>query len=102
MPEPAQIPLNEIPIVPISQIGGRLSNSAELVNLAEYASRRADKFGATIASLEAGIAVHAAEAAESLARADFPKVAQKKAAAKMAPRPVPRSRRPLTPPAGKP
>lgn len=83
MPEPAQIPLNEIPIVPIAQIGGKLLNGGELVNLAEYASRRADKFAATIASLEAGIAARAAEAAESLARADFPKEAQKQAAAKM-------------------
>ena len=83
MPEPAQIPLNEIPIVPIAQIGGKLLNSAELVNLAEYASRRADKFAATIATLEAGIAARAAEASESLARADFPRDAQKQAAAKM-------------------
>jgi hypothetical protein len=51
MPEPAQVPLNEIPIVPIAQIGGKLLNGGELVNLAEYASRRAEKFGATIASL---------------------------------------------------
>lgn len=78
MPEPAQIP-----IVPIAQIGGKLLNSGELVNIAEYASRRAEKFAATIASLEAGIAARAAEAAESLARADFPKEAQKQAAAKM-------------------
>ena len=84
MPEPAQIPLNEIPIVPIAQIGGKLLNSADLVNLAEYASRRADKFAATIATLESGIAARAAEAADSLARADFPRDAQKLAAAKMA------------------
>ena len=84
MAEPAQIPLNEIPIVPIAQIGGKLLNSAELVNLAEYASRRADKFAATIATLESGIAARAAEAADSLARADFPRDAQKLAAAKMA------------------
>lgn len=83
MPEPAQIPLNEIPIVPIAQIGGKLLNGGELVNLAEYASRRADKFAATIATLEAGIATRAAEAAESLAKADFPREAQKQAAAKM-------------------
>lgn len=83
MPEPAPIPLNEIPIVPIAQIGGKLLNGGELVNLAEYASRRADKFAATIATLEAGIAVRAAEAAESLAKADFPREAQKQAAARM-------------------
>lgn len=83
MPEPAPIPLNEIPIVPIAQIGGKLLNGGELVNLAEYASRRADKFAATIATLEAGIAARAAEAAESLAKADFPREAQKQAAAKM-------------------
>lgn len=83
MPEQAPIPLNEIPIVPIAQIGGKLLNGGELVNLAEYASRRADKFAATIATLEAGIAARAAEAAESLAKADFPREAQKQAAAKM-------------------
>ena len=83
VPEPAPIPLNEIPIVPIAQIGGKLLNGGELVNLAEYASRRADKFAATIATLEAGIAVRAAEAAESLAKADFPREAQKQAAARM-------------------
>lgn len=83
MPEPAQIPLNELPIAPIAQIGGKPLNGGELVNLAEYASRRADKFAATIASLEAGITARAAEASESLARADFPKEAQKQAAAKM-------------------
>lgn len=83
MPEPAPIPLNEIPIVPIAQIGGKLLNGGELVNLAEYASRRADKFAATIATLEAGIAARAAGAAESLAKADFPREAQKQAAAKM-------------------
>ena len=83
MPEPAQIPLNEIPIVPIAQIGGKLLSGGELVSLAEYASRRADKFAATIASLESGIAARSAEAAESLAKADFPKEAQKQAAAKM-------------------
>lgn len=83
MPEPAPIPLNEIPIVPIAQIGGKLLNGGELVNLAEYASRRAEKFAATIATLEAGIAARAAEAAESLAKADFPREAQKQAAAKM-------------------
>jgi hypothetical protein len=49
MPKPAQIPMNEIPIVPIAQIGGKLLNGGELVNLAEYASRRAEKFAATIA-----------------------------------------------------
>ena len=84
MPEPAQIPLNEIPIVPIAQIGGKLLNSGELVNLAEYVSRRADKFAATIATLESGIAARAAEASESLAKADFPRDAQKLAASKMA------------------
>ena len=83
VPEPAPIPLNEIPIVPIAQIGGKLLNGGELVNLVEYASRRADKFAATIATLEAGIAARAAEAAESLAKADFPREAQKQAAAKM-------------------
>ena len=83
MSEPAPIPLNEIPIVPIAQIGGKLLTGGELVNLAEYASRRADKFAATIATLEAGIAARAAEAAESLAKADFPREAQKQAAAKM-------------------
>lgn len=83
MPEPAPIPLNEIPIVPIAHIGGKLLNGGELVNLAEYASRRAEKFAATIATLEAGIAARAAEAAESLAKADFPREAQKQAAAKM-------------------
>lgn len=83
VPEPAPIPLNEIPIVPIAQIGGKLLNGGELVNLVEYASRRADKFAATIATLEAGIAARAAEAAESLPKADFPREAQKQAAAKM-------------------
>jgi len=83
MPKPAQIPLNEIPIVPIARIGGKLLNSAELVNLADYASRRAEKFAATIATLEAGIAARAAEAAASLANADFPRDAQKLAAIKM-------------------
>jgi len=80
MPGPAQVPLNEIPIVPIAQIGGRLLDTGELVNLAEYAARRADKFGATIASLEAGIAARADEASLSAKAAGFPPDLQKQAA----------------------
>lgn len=72
MPEPAPIPLNEIPIVPIAQISGKLLDTGELVNLAEYAARRAEKLGQTIANLEAGIAARAAEVGRSLSGVGMP------------------------------
>jgi hypothetical protein len=62
MPEPAQVPLDQIPIVPIAEISGKLLDTGELVNLAEYAARRAEKLGQTIASLEAGIGGREGEA----------------------------------------
>lgn len=84
MPEPAQVPLNEIPIVPIAEISGKLLDRGELVNLAEYAARRAEKFGQTIASLEAGIAARAADAAKSAQAAGFAPDLQRQAADKTA------------------
>lgn len=84
MPEPAQVPLNEIPIVPIAEISGKLLDRGELVNLAEYAARRAEKFGQTIASLEAGIAARAADAAKSAQAAGFAPDLQRQAAEKTA------------------
>ena len=84
MPEPAQIPLNEVPIVPIAQISGKLLDTAELVNLSEYAARRAEKLGQTIANLEAGIAARAADAALSAKAAGFAVELQKQAATQTA------------------
>lgn len=61
---------------------GKLLGSAELVSLAEFAAKRAEKLGKTIDTLSAGIEARAAEAAEALAKADFPRDQQKVAADK--------------------
>jgi hypothetical protein len=61
---------------------GKLLGSAELIDLAEFAAKRAEKFSATIETLRAGIEARATEAAEALAKADFPRDQQKIAADK--------------------
>jgi hypothetical protein len=61
---------------------GKLLGSAELISLAEFAAKRAEKFSATIDTLRAGIEARATEAAEALAKADFPRDQQKIAADK--------------------
>lgn len=64
MADPApSLPLN-IPDKPILA-------TAQVIDLAEVAARRAEKFGALIDTLEAGVSKRAADAAESLARAGF-------------------------------
>lgn len=64
MADPApSLPLN-IPDKPIFA-------TAQVIDLAEVAARRAEKFGALIDTLEAGVARRAADAADSLARAGF-------------------------------
>ncbi len=44
---------------------------AEVVSLAEFVARRAEKFGAVVSDLEAAVRARAAKTAESLARAGF-------------------------------
>lgn len=77
MAEPAQ---DQTPD-PITK--GKLLGSAELVSLADFAAKRAEKLGKTIDTLSAGIEARAAEAAEALAKADFPRDQQKVAADKV-------------------
>lgn len=61
---------------------GRLLGTAELVSLAEFAAKRAEKLGRTIETLTAGIEARAAEVANSLANAGFDPRAQADAANK--------------------
>lgn len=61
---------------------GRLLGTAELVSLAEFAAKRAEKLGRTIDTLTAGIEARAAEVANSLASAGFDPRAQADAANK--------------------
>lgn len=75
MAEPAQDLPPDLPT-------GKLFGTAELVTLAEFTAKRAEKLGKTIDTLAAGIEARAAEAAEALARADFPRDQQKAAADK--------------------
>lgn len=75
MAEPAhQLPQTEAPALAI----------ADVISLAEVAARRAEKFGAMIDTLDAGVAKRAAEAADSLARAGFDPKDQQAAADKAA------------------
>lgn len=76
MAEPAQ----DLPPTPITT--GKLMATAELVSLAEFAARRAEKLGQTIATLTAGIESRATEVAKSLANAGFDPKAQADAAEK--------------------
>jgi hypothetical protein len=57
---------------------------AEVVSLAEFVARRAEKFGTVVRDLEAGVRARAAETAESLARAGFTPKDQEAAANKAA------------------
>ncbi|MCA3560686.1 MAG: hypothetical protein IOC82_06600 [Aestuariivirga sp.] len=57
---------------------------AEVVSLAEFVARRAEKFGSVVSDLEAGVCARAAETAESLARAGFTPKDQEAAAHKAA------------------
>lgn len=61
---------------------GKLLGSADLVSLAEFAAKRAEKLGKTIETLAAGIEARAAEVAGSLAKAGFDPRAQAEAADK--------------------
>lgn len=77
MPEPAEAQGTAIPPLtapPMAQ--------AEVISLAEVVARRAEKFGKTLDALSSGIEARAREAADSLARADFPPEAQAEAAKK--------------------
>lgn len=62
---------------------GKLLTSAEIINLAEYATRRAEKLGTVIEGLEAGIAKRGTDAAKSAADAGFPPTDQESAARKV-------------------
>ena len=75
MAEPAQDLPPEIPT-------GKLLVKAELVSLAEFAARRAEKLGKTLTTLTAGIEARASEVAASLASAGFDPRAQADAADK--------------------
>jgi len=77
MAEPAQ----DLPPDPLNTTG-KLVTPGELVVLADFAAKRAAKLSATIDSLRAGIEAKATEAAEALAKADFPRDQQKVAADK--------------------
>jgi len=79
MAEPA---INESPAIPFSN--APLLSTAEVISLAEVAARRAEKFGAMIDTLTAGIAARAAEAAQSAKAAGFPPDLQKQAATQTA------------------
>lgn len=63
---------------------GKLFSSAEIIELSEYASRRAEKLGTVIEDLEKGIAAKADAAARSAAAAGFPPVDQDTARKKVA------------------
>lgn len=78
IPEP--IPDEAAPLPP----PGKLLASAEVISLAEVAAKRAEKLGAVIAELEAGVARRGEDAAASAAAAGFPKIDQQSAARKIA------------------
>ena len=61
---------------------GKLLPKAELIDLAAYAAKRAEKLGQTIANLTAGIEARAADVAQSLASAGFDSRSQMEAADK--------------------
>ncbi len=63
---------------------GKLIGTAEIVTLADYAAKRADKLTTVIAGLEAGIAKRGEDAAASAAAAGFPPEDQRIAATKLA------------------
>lgn len=77
MPEPAEAPGTTIPALTAPPM-----EQAEVISLADVVARRAEKFGKTLDTLTNGIETRAREAAESLARADFPPEAQAEAAKK--------------------
>lgn len=79
MPEPAQ---TESPAIPFSN--APLLSTAEVITLAEFAAKRAEKFGAVIDTLTAGIAARASDAAKAAQAAGFPPDLQKQAASKTA------------------
>lgn len=78
MPEPAHIPEGTA----IPELTAPPMGKTEVIDFAEVVSRRAEKFGQTIDTLSAGIATRGREAADSLARADYPPEAQAEAARK--------------------
>ena len=63
---------------------GKLLTAAEVVNLAEFAAKRAENIGTVIDDLEAGIARQGEDAAVSAAAAGFSPEDQKSAAKKVA------------------
>lgn len=67
MAQTAPEPSPDIPTI----IPGKMLTTAEVVSLAEFANKRAEKFGALIDSFDAGIAGRVAEATRSLAAAGF-------------------------------
>lgn len=75
MPEPAQ---TESPAIPFSN--APLLSTAEVITLAEFTAKRAEKFGAMIDTLTAGIAAKAEDAAKSAQAAGFPPNLQRQAA----------------------
>ena len=79
MPEPAQ---TESPAIPFSN--APLLSTAEVITLAEFTAKRAEKFGAMIDTLTAGIAAKASDAAKAAASAGFPPDLQKQAATQTA------------------
>jgi hypothetical protein len=79
MPDLPPIPNDPEP-APIT--AGKLLPKAELIDLAAFAAKRAEKLGQTIATLTAGAEARAADAAKSLAAAGFDPKAQADAADK--------------------
>jgi hypothetical protein len=91
MAEPAQDPFDRVipdlpPVPPDPEpapiTAGKLLPKAELVDLAAFAAKRAEKLGQTIATLTAGAEARAAEVARSLAAAGFDPRSQADAADK--------------------
>jgi hypothetical protein len=72
------------PALQIPPIDKHALSVAEVVSLAEFVARRAEKFGNLVSDLEAGVRARAAETAESLARAGFTPKDQDAAAHKAA------------------
>jgi hypothetical protein len=72
------------PALQIPPIDKPALSVAEVVSLAEFVARRAEKFGNVVSDLEAGVRARAAETAESLARAGFTPKDQEAAANKAA------------------
>ncbi len=74
----AQTAIPDLPPIPPDPdpapiTAGKLLPKAELIDLAAFAAKRAEKFGGMIDSLKNGLAIRAFEVEQSLINADFPR-----------------------------